>query len=552
VAIRPVLSERRTESDDAQSPRGTARHRAPAGRLATVVRSALALLAGGLIAGTFAPLDAWPLAIPGVALLVLVCRDRGPRAGLGYGFLAGVGTFVPVLFWLRVIGVDAWLALAALEAALFAPLGLATALVLRLRAWPLWVASLWVAEEAWRDRIPFGGFPWARLAFGQTGAPTLRYAAIGGAPLVTFAVALAGALLAMAALAGINVVRRGDSESAPSSGAVLRALVAVAASALVVLAALGVPTPTGGQARQGPSRITIALVQGNVPHPGLHFLGEPEQVLGNHIAETGRINELVAAGSIPRPDVVVWPENSSDLDPYQDPAARQLIDQAVQSVGVPTLIGAVVADEKDPRHHVDNDGIVWDPATGPGAVYTKQHPVPFGEYVPFRSVLGHVIGRLSLVPSDFVHGKHTGVLTLGPARIGDVICFEIAYDGLVRKTVNAGGRVIVVQTNNATYARTAESAQQLAISRLRAVEHGRSVLIAATSGISAVIAPDGRVVEQSRELTPALLVHSVPMRDSRTVADRLGEWPEVGLSVLGLCAVVLVAVRTRRHRGRRS
>jgi apolipoprotein N-acyltransferase len=322
--------------------------------------------------------------------------------------------------------------------------------------------------------------------------------------------------------------------------------------AAVLVATLAVSTPTGGQTAKGPSHLTVALIQGNVPHPGLHFLGEPEQVLDNHVTETERLRTLVASGALPQPDVVIWPENSSDLDPYLDPAARQLISAAVQSVGVPTLVGAVVADARDPAHHVDNDGIVWDPTTGPGAVYTKQHPVPFGEYVPFRSVLGHVIGRLSLVPADFVHGKHTGVLTLGPARIGDVICFEIAYDGLVRKTVNAGGRVIVVQTNNATYARTPESAQQLAISRLRAVEHGRAVLIAATSGISAVIAPDGRVIEKSRELTPALLVHTVPLRDSRTVADRLGEWPEAALCAVGIGAVALVCVRARRHRERHS
>ena len=289
-----------------------------------------------------------------------------------------------------------------------------------------------------------------------------------------------------------------------------------------------------------------------MPHPGLHFLGEPEQVLGNHVTETERLRSLVAAGAVPQPDVVIWPENSSDLDPYRDPAARRLISAAVQSVGVPALVGAVVADRRDPAHHVDNEGIVWDPVAGPGAVYVKQHPVPFGEYVPFRSVLGHVIGRLSLVPMDFVHGKHTGVLALGPARIGDVICFEIAYDGLVRKTVNAGGQVIVVQTNNATYARTPESAQQLAISRLRAVEHGRAVLIAATSGISAVIAPDGHVVEQSRELTPALLVHRIPLRDSRTIADRVGEWPEIALCAVALGAVMGVVVRARRHRERRT
>jgi apolipoprotein N-acyltransferase len=542
-AVRSASSER---ANDMPETRARPRHASPPRRRTIALRSLAALAAGGLIAGTFAPVDIWPFSILGVAVLTLVCRGRTARVGFGYGFLTGVGVFVPVLVWLRVVGFDAWLALAAVEALILAPVGLATALVTRLRGWPVWVAAVWVAEEAWRDRVPFGGFPWARLAFGQTSSPVLKYAAIGGAPLVTFAVALAGAFLAAAVIAAVPALNW--TAHASRLRPALRAGAALLAVGVVIAAALAVPTPTAGQTSRGPAQLTFALVQGNVPHPGLHFLGEPEQVLDNHVTETEQLRTLIAAGAVPQPDVVIWPENSSDLDPYRDPAARQLISAAVRAVGVPTLVGAVVADNKDPVHHVDNDGIVWDPVTGPGAVYTKQHPVPFGEYVPFRSVLGHLIGRLSLVPADFVHGKHTGVLAVGPARIGDVICFEIAYDGLVRKAVNAGGRVIVVQTNNATYARTPESAQQLAISRLRAVEHGRAVLIAATSGISAVIAPDGHVVEQTRELTPGLLVHRVPLRDTRTVADRVGQWPEAVLSVIGLCAAGLVCVRVRRRR----
>jgi apolipoprotein N-acyltransferase len=290
----------------------------------------------------------------------------------------------------------------------------------------------------------------------------------------------------------------------------------------------------------------VALVQGNVPAPGLHFLGLPEQVLGNHVAVTKQLASRVAGDDLPRPDIVIWPENSSDLDPFRNARARALIDEAVSAVGVPTLVGAIVDNADDPEHHADNSGIVWDPVIGPTDVYVKQHPVPFGEYIPMRSLLTKFIGRLSLVPKDFVHGKRTGVLQLGPVRIGDVICFEIAYDGLVRDTVNSGGRVLVVQTNNATYSGTAESAQQLAISRLRAVEHGRAVLIAATSGISAVIAPDGTIVEKSTELEPALLVHRVPLRDSRTVADHLGLWPELLLTALGAAAVVAALLRRRR------
>ena len=242
----------------------------------------------------------------------------------------------------------------------------------------------------------------------------------------------------------------------------------------------------------------------------------------------------MAAGTLPRPDAVIWPENASDLDPFNDARAASLVEAAVKDVGVPVLVGAVLDDDRDPRHYVQNAGIVWDPVTGPGERYVKRHPVPFGEYLPFRSVVTKLVGRFALVPRDFRHGTKVGVLTLGPARIGDVICFEIAYDGIVRDAVTAGGRVIVVQTNNATYGRTGESEQQLAMSRLRAVEHGRSVLVVATSGISAVVAPDGTVVDRSKEFTRDLLVAEVPLRGSLTLADRLGAWPELLASLLGL------------------
>jgi apolipoprotein N-acyltransferase len=267
-------------------------------------------------------------------------------------------------------------------------------------------------------------------------------------------------------------------------------------------------------------------------------------VLSNHVSATVELAQRVDAGSLPRPELVLWPENASDLDPFTDAEAASLVDAAVKRAGVPVLIGAVLDDPTDPEHYVQNAGIVWDPVTGAGERYVKRHPVPFGEYLPFRSVLTKLIGRFALVPRDFRHGGRVGVLQVGPARVGDVICFEIAYDGIVRDAVDAGGRVIVVQTNNATYGHTGESEQQLAMSRLRAVEHGRAVLVVATSGISAVIAPDGRLVDHSREFTRDLLVERVALRGSLTVADRVGAWPELVLSLLGL-AWVTVLLRRR-------
>jgi apolipoprotein N-acyltransferase len=308
----------------------------------------------------------------------------------------------------------------------------------------------------------------------------------------------------------------------------------------VPLLGLSVPLPT-----DGPST-TAALVQGGVAEAGLDFLGEREEVLRNHVEATQKLASDVAAGRVPEPDLVIWPENASDIDPFTDPGAFDLIDGAVRDVGVPVLVGAVL-DGPGPDY-VSNAGIVWSPETGPGERYVKRHPVPFGEYIPFRGQLSGLISRLDQIPRDFFAGSRPGVLDVGPVRVGDVICFEIAYDGLVRDVVDQGARVLVVQTNNATYNGTGQPEQQLAMSRLRAVEHGRAVLVAATSGISAVVTPDGEVQSRSGELTAETLVAEVPLRGSRTVATRLGGAPEWVLAGLGLAAAALAGLRARRVR----
>jgi apolipoprotein N-acyltransferase len=174
--------------------------------------------------------------------------------------------------------------------------------------------------------------------------------------------------------------------------------------------------------------------------------------------------------------------------------------------------------------------------------------VPFGEYIPFRSELAGITSRLDQIPRDFYAADEPGNLTLGPARIGDVICFEIAYDGLVRDVVRGGAQVLVVQTNNATYNGTHQPYQQMAMSRLRAVETGRDVLVASTSGISAVVRADGSVAQQAPEKVARTLVAKVPLRDGRTLSTRLGGWPERVLAVVGLLAAATGLVLQRRRR----
>jgi apolipoprotein N-acyltransferase len=499
-------------------------------------RCAAALLSGLAIWTSFPPLGWWPAGIAGVAGLTLTLRTAGSRRSVaGLGYLAGLGLWVPLLSFLRGYGLDAWAAVAVLESAWFLGLALALRVVLRTSWWPLSTALVWVGQEFIRDRIPFDGFPWGRLAFGQASGPLLRLAALGGAPLVTFAVALAGGLVAYLV---VNL------RPAP------RVAIAVAAMALIVAGPLAIRLPTAGTSRAGaPSSAVVAAVQGNVPRLGLAEFAQKRAVTEYHLAETEVLANDIAAGKLPKPAAVIWPENSSDLDPTTDPQSRATVDAAVAAVNVPILVGAVL-NGPGPTH-VRNAAIVWSPTSGPGQTYIKRHLVPFGEYLPFRSVLTKWFPKFRLIARDFVPGHTPGTMTIGGIKIADAICFEVADDSVVRQAVTGGGRLIVVQTNNASYEHKGDSgnggetAQQLAIARLRAVEHGRAVVVAATSGVSAMIAPNGKILARTQVFTPAVLDMSLPLRDPLTISDRIGAWPEWILSLGGLLSLVIGLLRRR-------
>jgi apolipoprotein N-acyltransferase len=373
--------------------------------------------------------------------------------------------------------------------------------------------------------LPFGGFPWGRWAFSQAESPLKWFAPLGGAPLVSFAVALAGALLASL------VVQRG----------VFRRLTAGLAGCLVVLLGAGLSLPL--RPDTGHDRtLTVAAIQGDVPDRGLEFNARRRQVLDNHVAQTLKLAAAVKAGTVAKPDLVLWPENASDIDPTDNPDAAQAIQQATDAVGVPILVGALL-DGPGPTH-VTNAGLVWQPSTaahpGPGERYIKRHPVPFGEYIPLRSLARKVSSKVDLVRDDMVAGRGNGLLVQTPVPIGDVICFEVAYDNLVNSSVRAGAQLLVIQTNNATFGHSSETYQQLAMARLRAVEHARTVFQVATSGKSAIIDPSGRTLAESGALfTADTLLARVPLARQTTLATRTGAAAEWLLVAIGLLAALL-------------
>ncbi len=435
---------------------------------------------------------------------------------------------LPLTRWITIIGGDAWIALGILEAVFYGLMAMTWAWLREYRYWPMGVALTWVGAELLRSVVPFGGLPWGSLAFGMVDTTLVRYGRVGGTALVALLSVLAVAMV----MAGLERRKR----DLPTAGALLVALGIVGLSLLL---------PVG--AAEPARTITVAAVQGNVPGEGMDAFAERRAVLHNHAEATRAFSEEVANGSRPAPDIVLWPENSTDIDPFTDQAAYEEIDSAVRAIGVPTLVGAVVAGTD--ATHVQNTGIVWDPEQGPGEQYVKRHPVPFGEYIPLRDLVAPYISRLDQIPRDFAQGTFDNVLDLGRVRIGDVICFEVAYDGLIRDAVLDGGEMLVVQTNNATYTGTGQLQQQFAISRYRAVETGRTVVVAATNGISGIISPDGEVVDATAAKTREVLVEQVTLADGITWGVRIGGWLELALALLGLAWALRAYLGRRREIG---
>jgi apolipoprotein N-acyltransferase len=242
----------------------------------------------------------------------------------------------------------------------------------------------------------------------------------------------------------------------------------------------------------------------------------------------------------------VWPENSTARDPFQDASINAGITEAVDAIGVPVLVGAIVdADDE----HIYNEGIVWDPETGAGERYAKRHPVAYGEYIPLRSVLPDSLvdsGQLARIPRDMLSGTRSTPLTIGGVRVADSICFDIAYDDGIKTQVDHGAQLLTVQTSNAPFIFTDQIEQQFAITRARAIESGRYVVVAAVNGVSGVIAPDGSVVERTERRTQDVVVATVDLKSGTTPGLGVGEALRAGTPVVTVVGLLWGMMLRRR------
>ncbi|WP_259157862.1 apolipoprotein N-acyltransferase [Corynebacterium sp. ES2715-CONJ3] len=483
-------------------------------------RIALSAFGGLLVYSGYQPLGWWKAAIVGVIVLVLSLspyngRAVSMRSGSVIAFAHSLVVYLLMLPWIgEFVGAFPYIALAIFLALYSLLLGAGGAVILAHRYGYIGFAFYYVTIEFLRSSWPYGGFAWVRLAWTQIDGPLASLAFLGGPALVS----------AMICLLATTLARwRMDL----GHGLVL--------SLVVILSATAIMMPRG----ESTETVTVAAVQGNVPRLGLDFNAQRRAVLGNHVAETARISEPV--------DFAVWPENSSDVNPFEDGDARRLIDQAVSQLNAPILVGTITRDEAGAHNTMQ----VFDPISGPGEYHHKKFLQPFGEYMPMRDFFRTFSSMVDLA-GNFQPGHGDGTVAIRAmqlgrnVRVGISTCYEVAFDQAGRDAVRAGAEILSTPTNNATFEFSDMTYQQLAMSRMRAIELDRAVIVAATSGVSAIVTPDGSIQSRTGIFEAKNLTASVPLKDSLSPAARFGSDIEWALVMMGLVAVALSIALVRR------
>lgn len=498
------------------------------GGLPVALAYTLALIFGSLTGLAYAPFSCWPLALVGVGAFLLLIGEVSGRRAVGLGYMFGL-----VMMGFNSAGIEAlswWFAglLVGFMACWTALLAGVVRQVMRLPAWPVWVACWWSAMELAYSRVPFGGFGWARLVFTTPDQPLSGFLPVFGAGGVSWLVAFCAALLAW-------TVRQQRVRQVMAGLLFLTVIFAVGA----LLQARPASLEDGEQ-------VKVGVVQGNVDgNSRWESLGEPRSVTKNHVFETAVLMDQVRSGLLDKPDFILWPENSTDLDPQSDEQTKAGVVAASQLSGLPILLGTVTTGPGVGERQTTS--MWWAPEVGETARYSKRNLVPFGEYMPARSLVDKFVSTADLIGRQSVPGVGPGVLLAdvpnhGKLNIATIICYELAFDSTVYDTVKAGGDLITVQSSNATFAGTWQPRQQFAITRVRAMELRREIVVSTTSSISGLIDARGKVIDRTQESTAAARSYSVPIRHDVTLGAMVSIWWQWLAMAVALGSLIFVLV----------
>jgi apolipoprotein N-acyltransferase len=459
----------------------------------------VASLAGVLFALSFEPVGLWFLAPISYALFLRICQkgEHLYRRAFLFGFISSAVT----LWWAsKYVGLIPLFFLALLHGLFYLPLGL----VGRYTKNIFWFIPALLAIEAARSLFPFGGFSWMRIAFSQAEAPYASVISIGGALL------LSAWVLAISSI----MVKFKKKLAFPLL--------------LVIVLPLLLNNSYSSQ-----ERVSFLGIQGNTPSVGLTFNDRAEAVFKLHLAETRKAD---VGGT----DVIIWPENAIDVDPFANKTVRESIESLTSTLKIPLIAGAITRQSGQ----LENVSLMYDESGEVVSYYSKQYLTPFGEYMPFRAIARLISPYVDDVV-DFTVGERVDNHVVDGFNLAPVICYELLSDSLVQNAAK-NSEALVVQTNSATFADTSESAQQLQITRLRARENAREIVSVSTIGISAHIDVNGKVVSKTRENISAQISGDLRSNSARTIAHTLGSFaPGIVLLITVLFPLSLRRMRSR-------
>ena len=454
-------------------------------------------LSAFLASAAFAPIAVWFLGVIGYSLFLRkISKSHRP---LWHAFAFGFIYNAIVLHWSgKFVGALPWLLLSILQALFYIPVG---AVAKRWSSIWLTIFALLLMEEV-RSIFPFGGFGWTRIAFSQIESPAAAFLPYGGV------LALSALTLLFAAL--ISRIRFGN-------------LVKL----LLIIIGLGL-IPANPQ---GSGSVKLLAIQGNTPSVGLDFNSRAQAVFNLHREATYKY----ATGSY---DAIVWPENAIDIDPDLHPNVAADIKKLTRDKRIPLIAGVVLKRDGSPV----NASVLYNSEKGAVSTYIKRGLTPFGEFMPLRG-LAEFISPFAASVEDFKPGSELVTHEVAGAALGPIICYEIINDRLVAE-MSLNSDALIVQTNSATFAGTAESRQQLAITRIRALESSRSVLSVSTIGISAFINSNGEVTQVTPENIQTSLSGDLILNDHVTFASKWGGAVKIAI----LLFFLLVGFSSHRKR----
>jgi apolipoprotein N-acyltransferase len=454
----------------------------------------LGTASGVLIARSVTYSDTWILLPIGIAVWWAGTHKRQLSDYLFFSFSLAIAFWFARINWVTLVGIDAYIALAFLMSIIYGSSGY---LMYKVRNLPLPFISyglIFISMEALTDYFPFGGFPWGKLAYDSADAPWANLMPYGSSPLVAASVLLIAALMI------------------PSLGFLLQKAFSASLVFVISIAAFNLFLIDLDQSDKTESgKIDLAIIQGSVPRSGLLFNEQKMEVLKYHVKETDNLLESNEKNY----DAILWPENSIDVDPFRNREAGILVEDLVKKYEKPLISGAVVQE----ANGLSNSVLLWEPKDAKVIdSYEKNRLVPFGEYIPFRNLISNYVNRFDLIPQDFIPGTRSNNLRVNNTLISPIICFEVAWNSSLIEQIKQGGQLISVHTNNATYAFSDQLEQQFMITRMRAMETGRDVVVTSTTGISAHINRNGEVLWASKEFVPQSKIVTASLYSDMTPA----------------------------------